>query len=112
MLIGRFPGVGVYFYMSVEVLKTLFFVFWVYLPVLIAFAIMFHLLLPSMDEFKNVGSSFTVLAMMTGELDYGDRFLYNSDDTLSLIAQTYVQKISFILSYFRYIFVSILGNDS
>ena len=80
MLIGRFPGIGIYFYMSVEVLKTLFFVFWVYLPVLIAFAIMFHLLLPSMDEFKNAGSSFTVLAMMTGELDYGDRFLYNSEE--------------------------------
>ena len=76
LLIGRFPVLGVYIYLSLNVLHTLIVFFLVYLPVLIAFTLIFHLLLPSADAFTNLGTSLLkVLAMMIGELEYGSYFL-------------------------------------
>ena len=76
LLIGRFPVFGIYIYLSVGVLQTLMIFFLVYLPVLIAFTLIFHLLLPSTDAFTNPGTSLLkVMAMMIGELEYGSYFL-------------------------------------
>ena len=76
LLIGRFPVFGIYIYLSLGVLHTLIIFFFVYLPVLIAFTLTFHLLLPSKDVFTNLGTSLLkVMAMMIGELEYSDQFL-------------------------------------
>ena len=76
LLLGRFPVFGIYIYLFVGVLKTLVVFFMLYLPVLIAFALTFYLLLPSRQTFMDPGTSLlTVLAMMIGELEYDNHFL-------------------------------------
>ena len=77
LLLGRFPVFGIYIYLFVGVLKTLVVFFMLYLPVLIAFALTFYLLLPSKENktFTDPGTSLlTVLAMMIGELEDDNHF--------------------------------------
>ena len=46
LLLGRFPSIGIYIYMSTNVFITLSIFLMVYSPVLIAFATAFYILLP------------------------------------------------------------------
>ena len=46
LLIGRFPAIGIYIYMSIHVVKLLLIFFLVYVTSLVAFAFSFHILLP------------------------------------------------------------------
>jgi hypothetical protein len=78
LLIGRNPSFGVFIHMSINVMKTLLVFIGVYSPVLVAFAVTFHLLLPSKDVFSNpLTSLIKVLAMMTGEFDLPSYFTWD-----------------------------------
>ena len=77
LLLGRTPNIGIYIYLSLDVLKTLAVFFLLYLPILMGFAFTFHLLLPSKAPFADpVSSLLKILAMMIGELDFESNFLY------------------------------------
>ena len=76
LLLGRTPNIGIYIYLSLDVFKMLLIFFSLYLPVLIAFAFTFHLLLPSKASFADPAVSLLkILAMMIGELDFESSFL-------------------------------------
>ena len=78
LLLGRIPSIGIFIYLSVSIMKTLVVFFLVYSPVLIAFALTFHLLLPSNETFTDPLTSLVkVLAMMVGEFEFQQNFLYN-----------------------------------
>ena len=77
MLLGRVPSIGIYIFLTTEVMKILFVYVLIYLPILISFACIFHLLLPSSESFNDIATSFIkILAMMVGEFDLGDNFLW------------------------------------
>ena len=101
LLLGRFPVFGVYIYLFVGVLKTLIVFFMVYLPVLIAFALTFYLLLPSEktpNPFMDPGTSLlTVLAMMIGELEYDNHFLRSHSSKEFGIGSAQLAFILFVL---------------
>jgi hypothetical protein len=79
LLMGRFPAIGIYVYMSVHVTKMLITFFLFYATILIGFAFAFHLLLPQHPSFDNpLTSSLKVLVMMSGEFDFEDNFLWQS----------------------------------
>ena len=53
MMLGRVPKIGIFIYMAINVLKTLSLFFLVYMPLLWAFALTFHILLPSNETFTD-----------------------------------------------------------
>ena len=78
LLLGRIPSIGIFIFLLYDVLRTLIIFFLVYLPLLMAFAFIFYLLLPSNDMYSDPVTSFLkVLAMMIGELEFGN-FLYDA----------------------------------
>ena len=78
LLIGRLPSIGIYIFMSVNVLKQLLRVFSVYSPIFIAFACAFSVILPKSTIFENLWTSILkVLVMMIGELDFADNFTWD-----------------------------------
>ena len=75
ILLGHFPGVGVYLFMFTYVTKAIVSFLLVYLPLLIAFGFGFYLLLPHHSSFNDpVTAILKVFAMMIGELEYADNF--------------------------------------
>ena len=78
LMLGRFPTIGIFIYMAMNVVKTLAIFLFVYLPLLLAFTFTFHVLLPSNETFTDPLTSFLkVLSMMSGEFDLSDNFLMN-----------------------------------
>ena len=78
MMLGRVPKIGIFIYMAINVLKTLSLFFLVYMPLLWAFALTFHILLPSNETFTDpLTALLKVLSMMSGEFDLTDNFLMN-----------------------------------
>ena len=53
LMLGRIPSIGIYIFMSLNILKTLGIFLMVYSPLLIAFAATFYILLPSKPSFTN-----------------------------------------------------------
>ena len=53
LMFGRIPSVGIYIFMSLNILKTLGRFLIVFSPLLIAFAATFYILLPSQPSFTN-----------------------------------------------------------
>ena len=79
LLLGRIPTIGIFIYLSLDVLKTLIVFFLLFLPALMAFAFTFHLLLPSNETFGDPFTSLLkILAMMVGEFDFQSNFLFES----------------------------------
>jgi len=79
LLIGRFPSIGIYTYMSTQVIRQTLRFFSVYLTTLIAFALCFSILLPRSGIFENPVTSFIkVLVMMIGELEFAEYFTWDA----------------------------------
>ena len=75
ILLGHFPGVGVYMFMFKYVTQSIIIYLLVYLPLLVAFAFGFYVLLPRNPSFNDpITSLLKVLSMMIGELEYADNF--------------------------------------
>ena len=75
ILLGHFPGVGVYLFMFTYVTKAIISFLMIYLPLLIAFGFGFYLLLPRHDSFNDpITAILKVFAMMIGELEYEQNF--------------------------------------
>ena len=79
LMIGRLPSVGIYIYMSVNVIKQLLKFFSVYFTILMAFACSFSIILPKSPTFENLITSFLkVIVMMIGEYDFEKNFKMDS----------------------------------
>ena len=76
LLIGTFPNLGIYIYMSIHIMKKIVPILLSFIPFLFGFAMAFHILLPNNASFDNIIISFLkVLVMMSGEFDFEDNFL-------------------------------------
>jgi transient receptor potential cation channel subfamily A protein 1 len=79
LLIGRFPSVGIYIYMSFRITKTLVHFILVFSPVLAAYTFAFYIIHPHAIVFDNPLTSFLkVVVMMAGEYDLEKFFIWNS----------------------------------
>ena len=98
LLIGRFPSIGIYTYMSTQVVKQTIRFFSVYLTTLIAFALCFSILLPRSGIFENPLTSFIkVLAMMIGELDFTVYFTWDAVKSEGTFYSNVFTQIIFIM---------------
>ena len=71
LLVGRFPEIGIYVQMFVNVSKILVKYVLVYSPALVAFSLAFYILLSNMDPFINpLNALIKTLVMLIGELEY------------------------------------------
>ena len=97
LLIGRFPLVGALIHMSLQVIKQLLSCLFVFLPVMIAFGLAFHVLLRSNPEFEtSIGSVLKVLPLMLGEFEYYENFSWDATS----IDKGYVSvQLLFVLSF-------------
>ena len=78
LFLKRFPSVGLYVVMFIEVLKTVLSVLFVFSIFIFAFALSFFVLFDAQDSFRNVGSSFVKTSvMMIGEFEYEAIFTGN-----------------------------------
>jgi hypothetical protein len=79
LLLGRFPSIGIYIYMSVHVTKLLVAFLLFFSSVMFGFALAFHMLLPNHTPFDNMFTSiFKVLVMMSGEFEFESNFLWDA----------------------------------
>ena len=77
LMLGRIPSIGLYVYMSVNVFKTLMKFLMVFSPLLVAFGVSFHILLPSKVSFVNLPVAILkTLAMMSGEFNVKGNFVW------------------------------------
>ena len=98
MLIGRFPSIGIYTYMSTQVIRQLLTFFSVYFTTLVAFALCFHILLPRSRAFENPASSLLkVLVMMIGEFDYNESFTWDAVTETGGVYSNIITQLVFIL---------------
>ena len=75
LLIGRFPSLGIYIYMSIHIMKKIVTILLSFIPILFGFAMAFHILIPNSDAFDNIFiANLKALAMMTGEFDFENNF--------------------------------------
>ena len=83
LILSRFPRIGVYTIMFMNVGKKLLGYLIIYIPGVIAFSLAFHILLHVKGPpFSRIDSAWLkTLAMMTGELNYEENF--DVDETLS-----------------------------
>lgn len=97
LLIGRFPLVGALIHMSLQVIKQLLTCLFVFLPVMIAFGLAFHVLLRSNPEFETpIWAVLKVLTTMLGEFEYYENFSWDA----ASIDKGYVSvQLLFILSF-------------
>ena len=97
LLIGRFPLVGALIHMSLQVIKQLLTCLFVFLPVMIAFGLAFHVLLRSNPEFENsIWAVLKVLTLMLGEFEYYENFSWDA----SSIDKGFVSvQLLFVLSF-------------
>ena len=106
LLLGRIPAIGIYVYMWTHVLKTMVKVLVVFLPTLLAFSFSFYVLLPTNEAFNDpVTAILKSIAMMTGELEFGDNFTIDDskkdDDanvTVQLVFLLFVFLITIIIA--------------
>ncbi|KAL7648092.1 UNVERIFIED_CONTAM: hypothetical protein RMT77_001709 [Armadillidium vulgare] len=104
LFLGEFPSCGVYVVMFSKVCRTVFRFLLMYILLLIAFALGFSILLREENSFEVFSTSFvTTLIMMTGEIDYEDKFLKDSDFTSKLFP-------FFVLIVFLLLVYIILSN--
>ena len=76
--LGRFGYIGEYVFIIFHITKVLFTCLLVYTPALFAFTFGFCMLLHSNATFESWTSGcFKVIAMMLGELEFGDTFVYH-----------------------------------
>ena len=89
LLISSIEKLGIYVHMFINVSKTLLFFLAIYLPALIAFALFFHVLMPSKStSFSSSWKSMLkIFSMFIGELDFEDNFINNEE--LAAVGQTY-----------------------
>ncbi|KAK7078507.1 hypothetical protein SK128_022823 [Halocaridina rubra] len=97
---GQFPSCGVYIVMFSTVAKNVMKFLSMYIFLLVAFALGFHVLLRHKAIFDNPGISLvTSLVMMTGELDYESTFLESGISVLSIfILVVFIVLVFIILS--------------
>ena len=75
LLIGRFPSIGIYIYMSIHIMKKIVPILLSFLPILFGFAASFHILIPDSNSFDNIFiSNLKALVMMSGEFEFEDNF--------------------------------------
>lgn len=100
---GQFPSCGVYIVMFSTVARNVLKFLAMYVFVLVAFALGFHVLLRSLPIFSSPTTAFTTsLVMMTGELDYESTFLTQPSESSVLCI--------FILVVFIVLVYIILSN--
>ena len=98
LLVGRFPSIGIYIYMSVHVIKILLYFFAVYFTALLAFALAFHILLPYHSVFDHpLTALLKILVMMSGEFDFEDNFTFNK---VKGVGSNFSTQVLFILFFF------------
>ncbi len=98
MLMGRFPSIGIYTYMSTQVIQQLLTFFSVYITTLVAFALCFNVLLPRSQAFGNPAMSLVkVLVMMIGEFDYSESFTWNAVTETGSMYSNFITQLIFIL---------------
>jgi hypothetical protein len=98
LLIGRFPSIGIYTYMSTQVIRQTIKFFSVYLTTLIAFAMCFSVLLPRSDIFESPFTGFIkVLVMMIGELDFNEYFTLDAVNEAGTAYSNYITQFIFIM---------------
>ena len=98
LLIGRFPSIGIYTYMSTQVIRQTIKFFSVYLTTLIAFAMCFSVLLPKSEIFESPVTSFIkVLVMMIGELDFNEYFTWDAVNSAGTSYSNVITQIIFIM---------------
>ena len=89
LLISSIEKLGIYVHMFINVSKTLLFFMAIYLPALIAFALFFHVLIPSKTtSFSSSWKSMLkIFSMFIGELEFETNFINNED--LAAVGKTY-----------------------
>ena len=76
LLLGRFPGIGIYVHMFTKVSKVLVLYVIVYAPVILGFSFVFYILLSNKDTFMNPPNAIIkTFVMLIGELEYEENFL-------------------------------------
>ena len=102
-MLSGFSKVGIYIHMFMNVSRTLVFFVLIYLPVVIAFALSFRVLMPpEVKAFDRLWISFLkTMAMLVGELDYDGTFINNEDikdvsNKEGLIVLTQIMSILFL----------------
>ncbi len=105
LLLGRFPSIGIYVYMSVHVTKILIMFVLFYVATLIGFAFSFFLLLPRNVVFDSpISSAMKVLTMMLGEFDFSDNFLWDdvqgkgSNGTAQVVFMLFLFLVSIVIA--------------
>ena len=94
LLLGQFPSIGVYIFLATSVMKTLVMFSLMYMPILMSFAFLFHILLPNKTAFLDIHSSILMVAnMMIGELEFTGFFLKPNID----VGQDISAQIAFVL---------------
>ena len=95
LMLGRIPSIGIYIQLSTSVMKTLAIFVLLYLPFLIAFALIFYLLLPGNESFTDIWLAFIkVFGMMAGEFELKDTFL---NDGVEFAGSTQIAFLLFLL---------------
>ena len=106
LLIGRFPNIGIYIYMSIHIMKKIVTILLSFTPVLLGFAFAFRILIPNSDSFDNIFISvLKVLVMMIGEFDFEDNFrsekvgeIGGSNITTQLVFILFLFVVSIVIS--------------
>ena len=95
LLLGKFYCLGNYIAMLTHVAKKVAIFFGLYAAVLYGFTLAFHLTMH--DEFDNPFGITKTLAMMTGELDFGDTF-GDKDKYRQLLLAIFVISVTIVIS--------------
>ena len=95
LLLGKFYCLGNYIAMLTHVAKKVAIFFGLYAAVLYGFTLAFHLTMR--DEFDNPFGITKTLAMMTGELDFGDTF-GDKDKYRQLLLAIFVISVTIVIS--------------
>ena len=106
LLIGRFPNIGIYIFMSLHIMKKLVTIFLSFVPIIFGFACAFHILMPRRDVFDNIFISILkVVVMMSGEFEFEDNFrsetvteVGGSDITTQVVFVIFVFVVSIVIS--------------
>merc|ERR1719204_2216420 len=76
MFLRKFPGVGIYIVMFVEVLQTFLKIMLVLVLFIVAFGLTFNMVMAQYPAFSNPGYSILrTFVMMTGEMEYDSYFI-------------------------------------
>ena len=106
LLIGRFPNIGIYIYMSVHIMKKIVTILLSFAPIIFGFACAFRILIPRSDVFDNIIISILkVLVMMSGEFEFEANFrsesvreIGGSDITTQVVFVIFLFVVSIVIS--------------